>query len=45
MFRVIGMFIFQLRLKIKLMSDADFAKLLEECNYQKTLYALYFRYC
>ena len=38
-------FIFQLRLKIKLMSDDDFAKLLKECDYQQTLYALYFRYC
>lgn len=45
MFRVINRFIFQLRLKIKLMSDADFAKLLKECDYQQTLYALYFRYC
>lgn len=45
MFRVINRFIFQLRLKIKLMSDDDFAKLLKECDYQQTLYALYFRYC
>lgn len=45
MFEAISRFIFKLQLKIKLMSDADFAKLLKQCDYQQTLYALYFRYC
>lgn len=45
MFEAIYRFIFELRLRIKLMSDADFAELLSHCDYQQTLYALYFRYC
>ena len=35
-----------LRVKIKLLSDSDFNKLLSECNsYEEGLYILCFRYC
>lgn len=44
MYWVIVKFISELRLKIKLMSDEDFNKLLKECDYSQKLYALYFRY-
>jgi hypothetical protein len=45
MFEEIYRFIFKLRLGIKLMSDTDFARLLDSCDYQQKIYALYFRYC
>lgn len=45
MFEEIGRFILQLRLSIKLMTEDDFVELLKKCDYQQTLYALYFRYC
>mgnify|MGYP004718098459 CR=1 FL=1 len=38
-------FIFKLRLQIKLMSHDDFIKLIDTCDYQQLIYALYFRYC
>lgn len=35
---------FRLRVHVKLMSEADFQKLLEDCDINQTIYALYFRY-
>lgn len=35
---------FRLRLHIKLMSEADSQKLLEDCDVNQYIYALYFRY-
>lgn len=35
---------FRLRLRIKLMSEADFQKLLEDCDMNQYIYVLYFRY-
>lgn len=35
---------FRLRLHIKLMSEADFQKLLEDCDMNQYIYALCFRY-
>lgn len=45
MFDSIYRFIFELRLQIKIMPYDDFIKLLDRCNYQQLIYALYFRYC
>lgn len=45
MFETIYSFIFKLRLQIKIMSHDDFIKLLDKCDYQQLIYALYFRYC
>lgn len=45
LFDSIYRFIFKLRLQIKIMPYDDFIKLLDRCNYQQLIYALYFRYC
>jgi hypothetical protein len=45
MFDSIYRFIFELRLQIKIMPHDDFIKLLDKCDYQQLIYALYFRYC
>lgn len=46
MFTAIYRFLLMLRIRIKLLSEEDFAKLLSECNsFEERLYALYFRYC
>jgi hypothetical protein len=45
MFEDICRFVYELRLRIKLMSDTDFVRLLDSCDYQQKIYALYFRYC
>lgn len=44
MFQEIYRFLSKLHLQIKFMSDEDFDKLLTQCDYQQTIYALYFRY-
>lgn len=44
MFQKIYRFLSKLHLQIKFMSDEDFDKLLTQCDYQQTIYALYFRY-
>lgn len=37
-------FLFGLRLRIKILSDDEFMKLIKECDLQQQLFALYFRY-
>lgn len=46
MFIAIYKFLLTLEIKIKLLSEEDFAKLLSDCDsFEERLYALYFRYC
>lgn len=45
MFNKLRIFIFSIHLRIKLMSDSEFEKLLNECcSDQEKMYALCFRY-
>jgi hypothetical protein len=37
-------FLLTLSIKLKMMSDEDFLKLLKDCDYQQRLYAIYLRY-
>lgn len=44
-FKNIQQFIFRLRFYIKIMSESEFGKLLDNCDEEQLIYALYFRYC
>lgn len=45
MYEAIYRFLLLLRIKVKLLSDDEFSNLLSICDFQQTLYAMYFRYC
>jgi hypothetical protein len=44
MFRDIYIFLLKLSFKIKCMTDTEFSQLLEQCDFQQTVYACYIRY-
>lgn len=45
MWRGIYYFLLNLRMKVKLLSEEEFYKILNECNEEEAIYLMYFRYC
>lgn len=45
MYYKIYSFLLELKIKIKVMTEDDFIKMLSELDYEQKVYAIYFRYC